>query len=103
MARLLLCCLLFHMLLHSTEAISSKPAPALGQSSDQDEHLTVSAVVSDPQPPHHARIQCWQLADPFSRYPTVGRATYLAEASNVTYVVLPPRSEEGYHRPPHPM
>ncbi|KAM0810352.1 putative Cupin type-1 domain-containing protein [Seiridium cardinale] len=36
-------------------------------------------------------------------YPTVGIALALADVSNVTYVVLPPRASEGFHNPPHPM
>jgi hypothetical protein len=64
--------------------------------------LQLSAVVSDAD--DNARIECWQFEDaPFSRYPTVGKAMYLADVSNVTYVVLPLVSKEGLHRPPHPM
>jgi hypothetical protein len=64
--------------------------------------LQLSAVVSDAD--DNARIECWQFDDvPFSRYPTVGKALHLADVSNVTYVVLPPKSKEGLHRPPHPM
>ncbi|RYP49258.1 hypothetical protein DL769_011100 [Monosporascus sp. CRB-8-3] len=44
------------------------------------------------------------MASPFSRYPTVGQAIPdLADVSNVSYVVLPARSNEGLHKPPHPM
>ncbi|KAI1630109.1 hypothetical protein EDD37DRAFT_82751 [Exophiala viscosa] len=65
--------------------------------------LYLSAVVNSPTAPYHAIIECWALAAPFIRYPTVGKALDLGDTSNATYVVLPPRSAEGWHRPPHPM
>lgn len=64
-------------------------------------HLRLSAVVSGPN--GKAAFECWQLENPFIKYPTVGEATDLAKLSNVTYVVLPPGSNEGIHKPPHPM
>ena len=63
--------------------------------------LTATAIVSDPN--GDARIQCWEFAAPFVAYPTVGMALQLANTSNLTYVVLPPRSKEGLHKPPHVM
>lgn len=60
----------------------------------------VTAVLNSPAPPYHAMIECWALAAPFATYPTVGKALSLGETSNATYVVLPPRSGEGWHRPP---
>jgi hypothetical protein len=64
--------------------------------------LQLSAVVSDAD--DNARIECWQFDDaPFFKYPTVGKAMHLADISNITYVVLPAKSREGLHRPPHPM
>ena len=72
-------------------------------SSDPSKHsfLTATAVVSDSN--GDARIQCWEFAVPFVEYPTVGMSLQLANTSNLTYVVLPPRSKEGLHRPPHVM
>jgi hypothetical protein len=64
-------------------------------------YLIATAVVSDSN--DNARIQCWEFAMPFVEYPTVGMALQLANTSNLTYVVLPPRSKEGLHKPPHVM
>lgn len=75
-----------------------------GQEIDRSTHyLTTTAVTSSPEPPHNAQFQCWRFKTPFNTYPTVGMSVFLADASNVTYVVLPPRSNEGLHKPPHPM
>ena len=64
-------------------------------------HLT--AVISDEDDPR-ARCECWGIATPFSTYPTVGDSIIgLADVTNVSYVVLPPKSTEGLHKPPHPM
>lgn len=66
------------------------------------QYLHLTALISD----HNGRafFECWEIASPFSRYPTVGEAIPdLADVSNVSYVVLPPRSNEGLHKPPHPM
>lgn len=64
--------------------------------------LKLTAVVSDED--QNAAFECWELATPFSDYPTAGSAIIgLADVSNVSYVVLPPGSEEGLHNPPHPM
>jgi len=71
------------------------------QSSLAESHLAVTALISDEH--DDARFQCWQFSKPFSTYPTVGKAISLADVSNLTYVVLPPRSEEGIHKPPHAM
>ncbi|KAK2612546.1 hypothetical protein QQS21_001484 [Conoideocrella luteorostrata] len=64
-------------------------------------HLRLSAVVSGRD--GKAAFECWQFENPFVKYPTVGQATDLAQLSNVTYVVLPAGSNEGIHKPPHPM
>jgi hypothetical protein len=69
--------------------------------SNVSNYLTATAVVSDTN--GNARIQCWEFAMSFVRYPTVGMALQLANTSNLTYVVLPPRSKEGLHKPPHVM
>lgn len=66
-------------------------------------YLTTTAVVSSPKPPHNAEFQCWRFTNSFNTYPTVGMSAFISDASNVTYVVLPPRSNEGLHKPPHPM
>lgn len=64
-------------------------------------HLELSAVVSGAD--GRAAFECWRFDEPFITYPTVGKAMDLANLSNVTYVVLPPGSNEGIHKPPHPM
>jgi hypothetical protein len=69
--------------------------------SNVSKYLTATAIVSDAN--GDARIQCWEFAMPFAQYPTVGMALQLANTSNLTYVVLPPRSKEGLHKPPHVM
>ena len=70
-------------------------------SHDASTHLRLTAVVSGPN--IRAAFECWELESPFIKYPTVGEAMELAKLSNATYVVLPPRSNEGIHKPPHPM
>ena len=65
------------------------------------QHLVATAVVSGPD--DVAEIECWEFSTPLHEYPTVGAAVALADVTNVTYVVLPPRSGEGLHKPPHPM
>ena len=66
-------------------------------------YLQLTAVVSDEQD-DHANFECWEMATPFTDYPTVGTAIPgLADVANVSYVVLPPRSKEGIHKPPYPM
>jgi hypothetical protein len=67
-----------------------------------EKHLLMTAVVSHPEPPHHAYLICMK-SPPSHVYPTVGYATFLSGATNVTLVTLPPSSEEGWHRPPAPM
>lgn len=65
-------------------------------------HLQLTALISDED--GKARFECWQMTNPFSSYPTVGEAIPgLAQVDNVSYVVLPPRSNEGFHNPPFPM
>ena len=65
--------------------------------------LHITALTNHPSPPYTARMQCWSLNDTFTHYPTVGKSLPLGDVDNMTYVVLPPRSAEGWHRPPHPM
>lgn len=66
------------------------------------DRLQLTALISNDDA--KAEFECWEMAQPFSGYPTVGQSiTGLAEVSNVSYVVLPPRSNEGIHKPPHPM
>ena len=66
-------------------------------------YLHLTALFSDDEDPR-ARFECWEIATPYSTYPTVGEAIPgVADVTNVSYVVLPPRSSEGIHRPPHPM
>lgn len=68
-----------------------------------EHYLRLTAVVSD-EKDDHAKFECWEMATPFASYPTVGSSIMgLAEVTNVSYVVLPPRSGEGIHKPPHPM
>lgn len=65
-------------------------------------YLELTALVSDED--GRARFECWEISTPFSHYPTVGDAIPgLAQVDNVSYVVLPPRSDEGLHNPPFPM
>ena len=69
----------------------------------QRQYLRLTAVVSD-EKDAHAKFECWQMAAPFVNYPTVGDSiSGLADVANVSYVVLPPKSGEGIHKPPHPM
>lgn len=65
-----------------------------------DTTLQVTAVLNSQSPPYHAIIECWALSTPFKTYPTVGKALTLGDTSNATYVVLPPHTGEGWHRPP---
>jgi hypothetical protein len=69
--------------------------------STANHYLTLTAVTSDAS--SHAVLECWRFLTPFSSYPTTGISLPLANTSNTTYVVLPPRSAEGLHKPPHPM
>lgn len=64
--------------------------------------LTATAIVSTARHPS-PWIECWRFDKPLEKYPTVGAAMTLADTTNVTYVVLPPRSKEGIHKPPNPM
>lgn len=68
-----------------------------------ESYLRLTALIST-EDDHKARFECWEVSSPFSNYPTVGQAIPgLADVSNVSYVVLPPRSTEGLHKPPHAM
>jgi hypothetical protein len=64
-------------------------------------HLILTAITTDAN--NHAYAECWELDSPFHTYPTVGESVTLGDTSNLTYVILPPRSKEGIHRPPSPM
>ena len=86
--------------LSSQVKISQLDAPEI----QSQEYLNVTAVVSSPSPPHTALIQCWCIpSHPFNTYPTVGKSVFLGTVNNATMVVLPPHSEEGWHKPPFPM
>ena len=75
----------------------------IGTASTSQRFLHLTAVVSD-ENDDHAKFECWRMATPFATYPTVGESiSGLAEVANISYVVLPPRSGEGIHKPPHPM
>ncbi|KAF2192527.1 hypothetical protein K469DRAFT_717068 [Zopfia rhizophila CBS 207.26] len=74
---------------------------ALSLTTSSPHLLTLSAIISDAE--GHAQIQCLQFLHPFNTYPTVGSVLHLANVTNVTYVVLPPHSKEGLHKPPHVM
>lgn len=65
------------------------------------EYLTATAVMSDDN--GDAKIQCWQFTKELTIYPTIGKVLPFGEVSNLSYVVLPPGSAEGIHKPPHPM
>jgi hypothetical protein len=67
----------------------------------QARYLTIPAVTTDAN--NHAILECWRFNTPFSNYPTVGTSLFLANTTNITYVILPPRSAEGIHKPPSPM
>ena len=92
--------LLLTDVLSSQVKISQLDAPEI----QSQEYLNVTAVVSSPSPPHTALIQCWCIpSHPFNTYPTVGKSVFLGTVNNATMVVLPPQSEEGWHKPPFPM
>lgn len=75
-------------------------SPALSTSTT---HLHLTALISNPKT-GNPQFECWRLHQPFTTYPTVGKAIQgLADVSNLSYVVLPPRSSEGVHNAPHPM
>ncbi|CAI6094524.1 unnamed protein product [Clonostachys chloroleuca] len=72
------------------------------RSATPEHHLQLTAVVSDKD--QNAAFECWEFSTAFTEYPTVGSAVNgLADVSNISYVILPPRSGEGLHKPPHPM
>lgn len=82
--------------------IATATAAAFTARGATSQYLHLTALVSGRD--GRATFECWEIASPFSRYPTVGEAIPgLADVSNVSYIVLPPRSNEGFHRPPHPM
>jgi len=77
-------------------------ASLLLSTSKAKEHLLLTALLSDGS--GELRFECWQLDQPLERYPTIGKASKgFADASNISYVQLPPESSEGLHKPPHPM
>ncbi|KAH0844917.1 hypothetical protein AYO21_04157 [Fonsecaea monophora] len=85
-----------------SHAFASDPSPKSSPPS-ANETLYITALTNYADPPYLARLQCWALTTRFTVYPTVGRALALGDVDNATYVVLPPRSGEGWHRPPHAM
>jgi hypothetical protein len=76
-------------------------SPIIATSISSPKHLILTAITTDIN--NHAYPECWELDSPFRTYPTVGESVTLGDTSNLTYVVLPPRSKEGIHRPPSPM
>lgn len=93
--------LLYGICLVALSAVDATQRPLADHGASQ---LLVTAILSHPEPPHHAYMQCVQvMSSKFHEYPTVGRAIYLSGAANTTLVELPPDSEEGWHRPPAPM
>lgn len=85
-----------------TQETSGDQLPLLG-AKEPDQSLIVTTVRNRPDAPHDSYLQCLRLPQPFHGYPTVGASLYMSASANVTVVVLPPRSEEGWHRPPAPM
>lgn len=74
-----------------------------GSTNTETQYLHLTALVSTHENPN-ARFECWQISTPFSTYPTVGQSIpHLADVPNISYVELPPRSNEGVHNPPHAM
>jgi len=72
-----------------------------GFAAKDEQYLSITAVTTDSN--DHAYLECWRFLTAFSAYPTVGNSLALANTTNITYVVLPPQSAEGIHKPPHPM
>lgn len=83
--------------------LSAEQTSLQGPASGSPKRLQISAVVNEDHDPYNAKIECWKLDAPFSKYPTVGEALSLGDVTNMTYVTLPPRSQEGLHHPPHNM
>lgn len=75
----------------------------VGAADSKPRFLHLTAVVSDEEDAR-AKFECWEMQTPFANYPTVGDSiSGLADVTNISYVILPPRSSEGIHKPPHPM
>jgi hypothetical protein len=72
-----------------------------GFAAKDEQYLSITAVTTDSN--DHAYLECWRFLTAFSAYPTVGNSLAIANTTNVTYVILPPQSAEGIHKPPHPM
>lgn len=90
----------------SSDSDSDSDSDTVSETDSNPHHqaFTISTVLNDPSPPYAAKIQCWRLLNSvYHTYPTVGKAAFLGAVSNLTYVVLPPHSQEGWHRPPAPM
>ncbi|KAJ9606796.1 hypothetical protein H2200_008806 [Cladophialophora chaetospira] len=85
---------------HALNQSNPTASPTLNKS---NETFYITAVTNHPDPPYLARLQCWSLTSSFTVYPTVGKSLPLGDVDNVTYVVLPRRSGEGWHRAPHAM
>ena len=94
----LLACISTAICVRSHHQVPLKPA------SSSTNHLQLTAITHSDIPPHDSRIQCLNItSNAFHTYPTVGKSLFLSPVANLTYVVLPPRSGEGWHKPPHPM
>ncbi|ETI21980.1 hypothetical protein G647_06050 [Cladophialophora carrionii CBS 160.54] len=89
--------------LSTVTPLSEPVQPSFSRTYSNATPLYITALTNHPSPPYNARLECWSLANTFTTYPTVGRALSLGNVDNATYVVLPPRSAEGWHRPPHLM
>jgi hypothetical protein len=64
-------------------------------------YLILTAMTTEAN--DHAYAECWELNAAFDTYPTIGESVSVGDTSNTAYVVLPPKSKEGIHRPPSPM
>ena len=68
----------------------------------------ITSLTSSPSPPHTPFLTCLRLPEPLTKYPTTGFSLPLplplsTQAHNMTFVVLPSHTSEGWHNPPVPM
>ncbi len=98
------------LLLSRSSALELQGAAVSGFDAYPDSNVTylnITALRSSPTLPHHARLTCLRLPTPFGVYPTAGSTVPLSlplsSGRNMTLVTLPPRSSEGWHKPPMPM
>lgn len=99
--------LLFSLLVPSSHVAASQASDTFQQAiptpEQAERHLLITAVRNQPNDSSDSYLQCVRLPEPFHDYPTAGVSLPLSTAANITMVVLPPESEEGWHRPPAPM